>query len=236
MEHQRILFVEDDPELLKLTTEFLEKAGFVVDKAEDVAKADYLFARTRPDLVLTDWMLPGEDGLSLCRRLRAKGDMPVIMLTAKGDDIDRIIGLEVGADDYISKPFNPRELVARIRAVLRRSHLDPNAKSASKRRLRFAEFVADLDAYSLVHDSGLSVALTSTEFALLTCFIMHPQRVLSRDQLLEWTRGRGANSFDRTIDVQVSRLRKKLGDSGETPIIRSIRNVGYLFTLDVAEV
>jgi two-component system OmpR family response regulator len=235
MEHQRILFVEDDPELLKLTAEFLEKAGFVVDTAEDAAKADYLLARMKPDLVLTDWMLPGEDGLSFCRRLRAKGDTPVIMLTAKGEDIDRIIGLEVGADDYISKPFNPRELVARIRAVLRRTLPDASAKGNPKRRLRFANLIADLDAYNLIQDSGLSIALTSAEFALLTCFIMHPQRVLSRDQLLEWTRGRAADSFDRTIDVQVSRLRKKIGDSGEMPMIKSIRNVGYLFTLDVAE-
>ena len=183
MEHQRILFVEDDPELLKLTAEFLEKAGFLVDRAEDVVKANYLLTGIKPDLVLTDWMLPGEDGLSFCRRLRVKGDMPVIMLTAKGEDIDRIIGLEVGADDYIPKPFNPRELVARIRAVLRRYR--PNAKGNPNRRLRFADLTADLDAYSLVQDSGLPIALTSAEFALLTCFIMHPQRVLSRDQLLE---------------------------------------------------
>jgi two-component system OmpR family response regulator len=235
MEEWRILLVEDDPELLKLTADFLTCAGFSVETAKDASEADHVLACSNPDLVVTDWMLPGEDGLSLCRRIRANSEMPVVMLTAKSDDIDRIIGLEVGADDYVTKPFNPRELVARIKAVLRRSNRSVSSKPNGNRRLRFAALIADLDAFSLIRDSGLSVALTAAEFSLLTCFLTHPQRVLSRDQLLEWTKGRASNSFDRTIDVQVSRLRKKIEAEGDEPIIKSIRNQGYLFTLPVSE-
>jgi two-component system OmpR family response regulator len=236
MEDWRILLVEDDPELSKLTAEFLEAAGFMVETAKDAPEADRALLRSKPDLIVTDWMLPGEDGLSLCRRIRANSEMPVLILTAKGDEIDRIIGLEVGADDYVTKPFNPRELVARIKAVLRRSCKSAaNHRQAATRRLRFAALIADLDAFSLTRDSGLPIQLTAAEFSLLTCFITHPQRVLSRDQLLEWTRGRVSASFDRTIDVQVSRLRKKIEEPHGEPVIKSIRNQGYLFTLPVFE-
>ena len=235
MDARRILFVEDDSELSKLTAEFLQTEGFIVDRAEDAVEALRFLAVRKPDLVLTDWMLPGEDGLSLCRRIRAQSNLPVIMLTAKGQDVDRIVGLEIGADDFVTKPFNPRELAARIRAVLRRTRGDHAAQPMATRRLRFSTFTADLDAHSLSRENGQVIDLTTTEFMLLTCFITHSQRVLSRDQLFEWTRGRGADSFDRTIDVQVSRLRKKIGDNGEAPMIKSIRNVGYLFTLPVVE-
>jgi two-component system, OmpR family, response regulator len=178
-------------------------------------------------------MLPGEDGLSICRRLRARGGLPILMLTAKGEDIDRIVGLEIGADDYLPKPFNPRELLARIRAVLRR--VEGRAESRISRRLCFGTLVADLDARSLVDASESVVELTSAEFDLLACFLERPKRVLSRDLLLDWTRRRTAEPYDRTIDVSISRLRRKLAavDPQTARSIKTVRNVGYLFGADV---
>jgi two-component system OmpR family response regulator len=192
--------------------------------------------RVEPDLVILDLMLPGEDGLSICRRLRARSRVPILILTAKDDDIDRIVGLELGADDYLGKPFNPRELLARIRAILRRAEQLP-ADLAPRRRRRFGTFVVDLDTRSLEAD-GRRVSITAAEFDLLACFVEHPRRVLSRDQLLDWTRGRMADPFDRTIDVSVSRLRRKLVDASpeaET-LITTVRNGGYLFAGEPREV
>src|SRR5262245_64798809 len=182
-----ILFVEDDRDIRSLLADFLAREGFGVEVAEDGAAADRVLARMQPDLVILDIMLPGEDGLSVCRRLRARSAVPIIMLTAKSDDIDRIVGLELGADDYLGKPFNPRELLARIRAVLRRTDRTASAPEARRRR-SFATFIVDLDARSVDTKGGARVPLTSAEFDLLACFIERPRRVITRDQLLAWTR------------------------------------------------
>ncbi|MBB6309269.1 response regulator [Xanthobacter tagetidis] len=233
MAQHTLLIVEDDREIRALLSDFLTREGYEVLAAADGTAMDRIIAAARPDLVVLDLMLPGEDGLSICRRLRAKGGLPILMLTAKGEEIDRILGLEMGADDYLPKPFNPRELLARIRAVLRRA--EAGTAAAPARRLAFADFVADLDARSLAAPGGGPLDLTSAEFELLTCFVERPKRVLSRDQLLDWTRGRTADPFDRTIDVSVSRLRRKLAsaDPEAAQLIKTVRNGGYLFAADV---
>ncbi|MFA6265545.1 MAG: response regulator [Pseudolabrys sp.] len=233
MSGQTIMIVEDDHEIRSLLADFLGREGYVAVCAEDGVAMDRALAGQRPDLVVLDIMLPGEDGLSICRRLRARTDLPILMLTAKSDDIDRIVGLELGADDYLPKPFNPRELLARIRAILRRADR-PAGIAAATRRLCFDKFTADLDSRTLVIE-GAPVDLTAAEFELLTCFLERPKRVLSRDQLLDWTRGRSADPFDRTIDVSISRLRRKLttADGGAAQLIKTVRNGGYLFAVDV---
>jgi two-component system OmpR family response regulator len=232
-----ILIVEDDRDIRGLLADFLKREGFTVELAEDGTAVDRILSRLAPDLVVLDLMLPGEDGLSICRRLRARGATPILMLTAKNDDIDRIVGLELGADDYIGKPFNPRELLARIRAILRRSEA-PVVRAGERRRRSFAGFVVDLDARSVERADGTSVPLTSAEFDLLACFVERPRRVLTRDQLLDWTRGRSADPFDRTIDVTVSRLRRKLetADPSAPALVTTVRNGGYLFAGDVKDV
>ncbi len=236
MPERTIMIVEDDREIRSLLADFLTREGYATVCAEDGAEMDRALINTRPDLIVLDLMLPGEDGLSICRRLRAQGGLPILMLTAKADDVDRIVGLEIGADDYLPKPFNPRELLARIRAVLRRS--DGNGTSSTSRRLAFGALVADLDGRSLAGGNASAVELTSAEFDLLACFLQRPKRVLSRDQLLDWTRGRTADPFDRTIDVSVSRLRKKLAaaDPQAAISIKTVRNGGYLFVADVHSV
>jgi two-component system OmpR family response regulator len=230
-----ILVVEDDRDIRSLLADFLKREGFGVEVAEDGAAADRALMRMTPDLVVLDLMLPGEDGLSICRRLRARGSTPILMLTAKNDDIDRIVGLELGADDYLGKPFNPRELLARIRAILRRA--EGTTRPDERRRRAFGSFVIDLDARSVERADGTGVPLTSAEFDLLACFIERPKRVLTRDQLLDWTRGRSADPFDRTIDVTVSRLRKKLetADPSAPALVTTVRNGGYLFAGDVKD-
>ncbi len=224
----QILIVEDDEEIARLVRDLLMREGFRVETAGDADAMRAAMARFAPDLIILDLMLPGEDGLSICRNLRARGDVPVLMLTAKSDDIDRVLGLEMGADDYLTKPFNPRELLARVRAILRRTRgeTQPNGN----RRYGFEGFVIDLDARILAAPGGDPVQLTSAEFDLLTCFVERPRRVLSRDQLLDWTRGRGGEPFDRTIDMAVSRLRKKIEAAApEAKFITTIRNNGYIF-------
>ncbi len=233
MAQRTLLLVEDDREIRSLLADFLAREGYEILAAEDGAAMDRLLASARPDLVVLDLMLPGEDGLSICRRLRARGGLPILMLTAKGEEIDRIVGLEMGADDYLPKPFNPRELLARIRAVLRRA--EASAAPAVSRRVAFGGFVADLDGRNVARVDGETLELTSAEFELLACFLERPKRVLSRDQLLDWTRGRTADPFDRTIDVSVSRLRRKLSsvDPDAALFIKTVRNGGYLFAADV---
>jgi two-component system OmpR family response regulator len=191
------------------------------------------------DLVVLDLMLPGEDGLSLCRRLRSDSNLPVIMLTAMGEEIDRIVGLEMGADDYLAKPFNPRELLARIKAVLRRAGASSaDAAEAtdeqSATRVRFDGWTLDLSKRELISPSGVLVPISGGEFALLATLVAHPRRVLSRDQLLDFARGRDAQPFDRSIDVQVSRLRRKIeNDPREPALIKTVRGGGYLFAAKV---
>ncbi|MEM9011382.1 MAG: response regulator [Pseudomonadota bacterium] len=228
----RVLVVEDDPEIGPLTRDMLAREGFAAELARDGVELDRALARQAADLIVLDLMLPGEDGLSICRRLRAGEGPPILMLTARGEDIDRIVGLEIGADDYLAKPFNPRELVARIRAILRRAGpagpaVRPGARHA------FAGFVIDLDAHIVTRD-GAEIVLTSGEFALLRAFVRQPRRVLSRDRLMEESQSRATDAFDRTVDVQVSRLRAKLGDDPRRPgLIKTVRNAGYLFAAEV---
>jgi two-component system OmpR family response regulator len=228
----RILVVEDDPEIRSLLKDYLHRQGLRVDVAEGGGTFDRLMAQYgEPDLVVLDIMLPGEDGFSICRRLRATSRVPVIMLTARGDDIDRIVGLEMGADDYLPKPFNPRELLARIRAVLRRME---QPLDQPRRRLSVGVLIVDLDARTVWDAAGAEIELTSAEFELLACFITRPGRVLSRDQLMDWTRGRRADALDRTIDVQLSRLRKKIEGNG-APLIKTVRSAGYILAVPVEE-
>jgi two-component system, OmpR family, response regulator len=233
MTEQTILIVEDDREIRSLLAEFLAREGYEVVCVGDGAAMDLALGRVRPDMMVLDIMLPGEDGLSICRRIRAKSGIPILMLTAKGEDVDRIVGLEIGADDYLPKPFNPRELLARMRAVLRRTD-GPLAK-ALPQRLGFSLLVADLGMRSVTSLDGAAIDLTSAEFDLLACFLERPKRVLSRDQLLDWTRSRAADPFDRTIDVSVSRLRKKLQavDPQAARIIKTVRNGGYMFAAEI---
>jgi two-component system OmpR family response regulator len=236
MTDSTILVVEDDREIQELLADFLTREGYRIVCAGDGAAMTRVLEKARPNLVVLDIMLPGEDGLSICRRLRAKGDVPILMLTARGEDVDKIVGLEMGADDYLPKPFNPRELLARIRAILRRSECSPRPQHA--KRLAFSVFVADIDSKTLVAANGEPLDITSAEFDLLGCFLERPKRVLSREQLLDWTRGRIADPFDRTIDVSISRLRKKLSvaEPKSAELIRTVRNGGYLFVADVRSV
>jgi two-component system OmpR family response regulator len=227
-----ILIVEDDREISALVHALLTREGFQPRIAESGAELDGALAAAPADLVLLDLMLPGEDGLSICRRLRAASNIPIVMVTAKGDDIDRIIGLELGADDYIAKPFNPRELVARIRAVLRRTSPAAAAPRSSK-RVRFEDFVFDLDARRLYRGEG-EIELSTGDFDLLSVFIAHPMRVLTRDQLMDLTKGRSWEAFDRSIDVALSRLRRKIeADPVKPALIKTVRNAGYVFSAPV---
>jgi two-component system OmpR family response regulator len=227
-----ILVIEDDPEIRSLVQSYLQRQGFRAEVGDGGAALDrHLSVFGEPDLIVLDIMLPGEDGLYICRRLRATSRIPILMLTARGEDIDRIVGLEMGADDYLPKPFNPRELVARIRAILRRNEPAP---LTAKRRLKIGSLTVDLEARAVLDATSATIDLTSAEFDLLECFVTRPGRVLSREQLMDWTRRRRADPFDRTIDVQISRLRKKI-DTGTTPLFKTLRNAGYMLTAPVEE-
>ena len=236
-QRQKILVVDDDLRLRDLLKRYLSEQGFAVDTVPDAAAMDRNLARVRYDLLVLDLMLPGEDGLAICRRLRASGNaVAVIMLTAKGDDVDRIVGLEMGADDYLAKPFNPRELVARIHAVLRRQAPQeaPGAPTQDERVARFGPFSLNLGNRTLLRD-GQPVPLTTGEFALLKALALHPREPMSRDKLMELARGREHESYDRSIDVQVSRLRKLLGEDPQSPrYIQTVWGFGYVFIPDGA--
>ncbi|TWF58970.1 response regulator [Neorhizobium alkalisoli] len=233
----KILVVEDDPEIRDLLDEFLTGEGYVVRTADSPASADPLVERKWADLVILDLMMPREDGLSFCRRIRVRSQVPIIMLTAKTAEIDRIVGLEFGADDYLGKPFNPRELLARIRAVLRRTNASAAPLAGGSGIKRFAGLVVDPEARSITTEDGASVPLTTTEFDLLACFLERPRRVLSRDQLLDYTRGSATDAYDRTIDVAISRLRTKLAAClpPNAQVITTVRNAGYLFNPTVTD-
>ena len=224
-----ILVVDDDADLRTLITDFLRTNGMRVENAASGAEMDTRIAAERPDLIVLDLMMPGEDGLSILRRLRKPGGPAVIMLSAMGEDTDRIIGLEVGADDYLPKPCNPRELLARIRAVLRRRGEEAGGSSNGAVR-RFGIWTLDIVQREVQRTDGSPVPLTDAEFRVLAAFLDRPQRVLSRDQLIEAGKGIDSEVFDRAIDVTISRLRKKLGPDDP---IRTIRNEGYMFTLKV---
>jgi len=227
-----ILIVDDDHDIRELLGDYLTRHGCRVETAADGKAMFAALATWRIDLVVLDLMLPGEDGLTLCKRLRNTSDVPVIMLTAIGDQTDRVVGLELGADDYVPKPCYPRELLARIRAVLRRRAGPAPATSAT--RLCFDGWALEPATRTLTAPDGSAVPVTAGEFDLLRVFAERPQQVLNRDQLLDLTRGREAGPFDRSIDSQVSRLRRKLGDDAAEPrLIKTVRNGGYLFTPSV---
>jgi len=230
-----ILVVDDDAEIRNLLQEYLQKQGYRVTAAADGKGLRAAVDTTRPDLVILDLMLPGDDGLSLCRDLRARSNVPIIMLTARGEETDRIVGLEVGADDYVPKPFNPRELLARIKSVLRRTRsLPENLKPEEVSIFRFANWTLDVATRNLTSPDGVVIPLSGTDFKLLKIFLDHPHRVLTRDQLIDLMLSRDAAPFDRAIDVQVSRLRHRLGEDAKEPgIIKTVRGQGYVFAAHV---
>jgi len=222
----RILVVDDDAGIRDLLGDYLRQQGMTVSVARDGGELDAALDSFAPDLVVMDLMLPGEDGLALTRRVKTLADLPVIMLSARGEDIDRIVGLEVGADDYLAKPFNPRELLARIRAVLRRASSEPVAVDEA---IGFGPFRLDMAARRLLRDD-VEIPLTHAEFTLLKLFVEHPNRALSRDQIMDWLKGYERDPFDRSIDVRVTRLRKKIeADPSEPRYIRTVWGEGYLF-------
>jgi two-component system OmpR family response regulator len=222
-----ILVVDDDQQIRKLLGRYLVEQNFRVSLAADGKEAERRLTEGRIDLVVLDLMLPDVSGLDLCRTIRTRSTVPIILLTALKEDVDRIIGLEIGADDYLGKPFNPRELVARIRAVLRRLSPRDAAPAAPAMRLRFNGFVADPTSRQLWDPEGEEIVLTGAEFDLLLALLERPGRMLSREQLLDITHGRASAGFDRSVDVLISRLRRKLGDAGNFQIIKTLRNGGY---------
>lgn len=233
-----ILVVDDHSEIRDLLKRFLEQHGLRVSCARDGKEMKRLLEEREFDLLVLDLMMPGEDGLTLCRELRVKSKLPIIMLTAMGEETDRIIGLEMGADDYLAKPFNPRELLARIKAVMRRTQAEtqPVAETLT-RDLRFDRWLLDINRRELVDEDGVGLSLSTAEFDLLKVFLERPQRVLSRDQLLDLARGREAVAFDRAIDTLVSRLRRKLERDPKNPeLIKTIWGGGYMFSTDVTQV
>jgi two-component system, OmpR family, phosphate regulon response regulator OmpR len=239
---QKILVVDDDQRLRDLLQRYLGEQGYAVQSVPNAQQMDRLLGRELYDLIVLDLMLPGEDGLSICRRIRAGGGggandkTPIIMLTAKGEEVDRIVGLEMGADDYLPKPFNPRELVARINAVLRRAgdNQPPGAPSNDTKDYSFGQFTLNLATREL-KKAGQTVSLTTGEFSVLKVFVQNPRTPLSRDKLMELARGREYEVFDRAIDVQVSRLRKLLETEGDGPKhIQTVWGFGYVFVPDVA--
>ena len=231
-ESPHILVVDDDPGLRELLLEYLTGQGFRVGAVADGRAMGTYLAGNTVDLVILDLMLPGEDGLTLARKLQANTRIPIIMLSARGEDIDRIIGLEVGVDDYLSKPFNPRELLARIRAVLRRGVGDRKDLKASGQNISFGSLHLDLRSRRLTKD-GAQVSLTSGDFDLLQVFAEHPNHLLSRDQLMDLIKSSERGPFDRSIDVRVTRLRRKIEPDPANPVfIRTIWGKGYLFSPD----
>jgi two-component system phosphate regulon response regulator OmpR len=224
---EHVLVVDDDAALRGLLTRYLSENGYAVTAVADGVEMTTAMAQQKPDMVILDLMLPGEDGFALARHLRSDGDIPIVMLSARGEDIDRIVGLEIGADDYLPKPFNPRELLARIRAVLRRQR--PPAAPAPHTAFCFGPYRLEPERHRLLR-GGEEVALTTGEFALLRVFAEHPNRVLERDVLLERLKGYERNPFDRSIDVRVNRLRRKIETDPANPrYIRTVWGEGYMF-------
>jgi two-component system OmpR family response regulator len=230
-----ILVVDDDAEIRELLGEYLEKNGCKATVVADGKGMWAALARSKVDLIVLDLMLPGEDGLALCRKLRADSDTPVIMLTARGEETDRVVGLEIGADDYLAKPFSARELLARIKSVLRRYRSLPrNLRPEEVRAYVFAGWRLDIVARHLVSPAALVTSLSGAEFRLLRVFLEHPNHVLSRDQLTMFLHGREAEPFDRSIDNQVSRLRHRLDDDPADPkILKTVRSEGYVLAVPV---
>ena len=230
-----ILVVDDARDIREPLVRYLKESGYRASAADSAAAARRAMRTSGIDLVILDIMMPGEDGLSLCRSIRESSGIPVIMLTARGEELDRIVGLEVGADDYVAKPFNPRELLARVGAVLRRTNtLPPRLRGPSAERYRFGEWTFNAAQREIVGPEGLALPLSSGEFKLLMAFLERPKVALSREQLLDLTKGRDAEVFDRSIDNQVSRLRRKIEQDPKNPrYIKTVWGGGYMFTSDV---
>lgn len=228
-----ILIVDDDAEIRRLAGKFLREHGHKVTSAQDAREMREAMAAGPVDLIILDIMLPGVSGLDLCRDLRRSSNVPIIMLTARGGEVDRIVGLELGADDYLAKPFNPRELLARIHAVLRRARPSDAVAAAGGASLRFSGWMLDTRRRELTNPDGAVVDLSTGEYDLLLTFLEHPQRVLNRDQLMDAAKNRIATGFDRAIDIQVSRLRKKLESPGSPEMVKTVRGAGYFFVPEV---
>ena len=236
-ESAHILVVDDHRDIRETLSRYLIKNGMRATPAESAAAARKILKAAAIDLVVLDIMMPGEDGLSLCRSLRETGDTPIILLTAMVEETDRIVGLEVGADDYVTKPFNPRELLARIRAVLRRVHAVPKARDPVEAPgLTFSNWILNIDRRELIDKAGVATSLSTGEFHLLVAFLKRPRMVLSREQLMDLTSGRMPEAFDRAVDNSVSRLRKKIEEDPKNPtLIKTIWGGGYMFTASVSE-
>lgn len=231
----RILVVDDDQELCELLSSYLGKQGFAVETAGDGNSMDLVLERFQPDLLILDLMLPGRDGLTLCRDLRARSRLPILMLTAHGDEVDRIVGLEMGADDYLPKPFNPRELLARIKSILRRAEGGSSCERTA-RSLHFSGWTLDLSARNLIGADGAVVSLSAGEYRVLRLLLEIPNDVASRDQLMDALSGRESAPTDRTIDVMISRLRRRLNDDARDPqLLRTIRSEGYMLATEVEQ-
>lgn len=229
-----VLIVDDDVEIRKLLCEYLDQQGYRTLAAANGKEMWAILDKSRVDLIVLDLMLPGDDGLVLCRKLRSHSQIPVIMLTALGEETERIIGLEMGADDYLAKPFNSRELLARIKSILRRSQaVSPSENQQSPRYFLFAGWRLDTVARNLISSENVVISLSGGEYQLLHVFLTHPNRVLSRDQLLDLSQGRETQPFDRSIDVMVSRLRRSLQDTKDSRIIQTVRNEGYVLAASV---
>lgn len=223
----RVLVVDDDPELRTLLAEYLADVGFNVDLAGDGEQMRRAMHKALPDVIVMDLMLPGEDGLALTREIRSSSNVPILMLSARGEEIDRVVGLEVGADDYLAKPFSPRELLARLRALLRRAQAAPS--ETAREAVTFGPYRLDVNARRLLRGQD-DVGLSTAEFELLHVFVERPNRVLSRDVLLDLLKGYERDPFDRTIDIRVARLRRKIEpDPGNPAFVRTVRGEGYLF-------
>ena len=233
---KQILIVDDDQEIRELLQEYLVRAGFDVLVAANGTDMYQHLQNEYPDLIILDIMMPGDDGFQLCQQVRRNSQIPIIMLTAASDEADRVIGLELGADDYIAKPFSPRELLARIKALLRRAEFRQPEKEGG-RRIRFAEWTLDTLSQHLTHEDGSKLDLTGSDFILLSLFLQNPGQALDRDSISDATRGRETLPMERGIDVQISRLRQKLGDNGKSPrIIKTIRGSGYMLIAEVHEI
>jgi len=230
-----LLLVDDEAAIREPLGAYLQRAGFRVSEAPNAAEARKILAGHAIDLVVLDIMMPGEDGLSLCRSIREQGELPVILLTARSEETDRIVGLEMGADDYVLKPFSPRELVARIKTILRRAGGAAQREApADAATYQFEGWTLRADDWTLTGADGVAIPLSTADFRLLQAFVTHPRQVLSRDQLLDLTRGREAHAFDRSIDNQISRLRRKLEDDARSPrLIKTVWGGGYMFGADV---
>lgn len=232
---KQILVVDDDQVIRELLSEYLTKAGFSVIAAEDGVEMAKQLQSNQPDMIILDIMMPGDDGFVLCQRVRQTSNVPIIMLTANSDEVDRVLGLEIGADDYMAKPFSPRELLARIKALLRRSGFIKQAiKPVKPRFIKFADWTLDTLQHSLLNDLGEPLSLTGADYQLLMLFLENPNQAISRDQICQALHGRDAFANERGIDVHLSRLRQNLGDDAKQPqIIKTVRGAGYVFIAEV---